>query len=146
MTKDVLVSVKGTQFSGGEDDSIEVITSGTYYEKNGRHYILYDEAIEGVDAVAHNTVKISPERTEVIKRGLVESHMTFECGKKHMASYLTPMGLIMLGITTSSLQVEQSENTIHLNINYSLEMNGEYVSRCETDISASSRKESVLNL
>ena len=32
MAKDVLVSVKGTQFLDNDSDSIEVITSGTWYE------------------------------------------------------------------------------------------------------------------
>ena len=36
MAKDVLVSVKGTQFIDGEKDSVEVITNGTWYEKNGK--------------------------------------------------------------------------------------------------------------
>ena len=36
MTKDVLVSIKGTRFFGEEDDTVEIITAGTYYEKNSR--------------------------------------------------------------------------------------------------------------
>ena len=46
MTKDVLVSVRGTQFIGGsDDDSIEIITSGSYYNKYWRHYIIYEESV-----------------------------------------------------------------------------------------------------
>ena len=38
MTKDVLVKISGLQFAGEEDsDSVEVITSGTYYKKNNNH-------------------------------------------------------------------------------------------------------------
>ena len=41
MTKDVLISISGLQFAGGENsEPVEVITSGSYYKKNGRHYIL----------------------------------------------------------------------------------------------------------
>ena len=40
MTKDVLISISGLQFAGGENsEPVEVITSGSYYKKNGRHYI-----------------------------------------------------------------------------------------------------------
>ena len=47
MTKDVLISISGLQFAGGENsEPVEVITSGSYYKKNGRHYILYDEVAE----------------------------------------------------------------------------------------------------
>ena len=146
MTKDVLVSIKGTRFFGEEDDTVEIITAGTYYEKNKRHYILYDEALEGVEEVTHNIIKIGENRVEVIKRGMVESRMTFESGKKHKANYLTPLGLILLGITTSALDVKEEESAISLHMEYSLEMNGEYVSSCETDITATSRINSVLNL
>ena len=146
MTKDVLVSIKGTRFFGEEDDTVEIITAGTYYEKNKRQYILYDEALEGVEEVTHNIIKIGENRVEVIKRGMVESRMTFESGKKHKANYLTPLGLILLGITTSALDVKEEESAISLHMEYSLEMNGEYVSSCETDITATSRKNSVLNL
>ena len=37
MTKDVLVSVTGTQFFGDGQDAVEIITPGTYYLKNGKH-------------------------------------------------------------------------------------------------------------
>ena len=41
MTKDVLISISGLQFAGGENsEPVEVITSGSYYKKNGRHYIV----------------------------------------------------------------------------------------------------------
>ena len=69
MTKDVLVSVKGTRLMGDGDDTVEVITAGTYYEKNSRHYILYDEAVECLEDVTHNIVKIGEDKVEVIKRG-----------------------------------------------------------------------------
>ena len=108
MTKDVLVRVKGTQFMDDENDVIEMITAGTFNEKNGKKYLIYDETIvEGGDQT-HNIVKIWPDKVEVTKRGLVDTHMTFECGKKHMCNYMTPVGLIILGITTSALEVEDT--------------------------------------
>lgn len=37
MTKDVLISISGLQFAGGENsEPVEVITSGSYYKKNGQ--------------------------------------------------------------------------------------------------------------
>ena len=48
MTKDVLITISGLQIA--DDTSaqpVEVITSGEYYCRNGKHYILYDEVMEG---------------------------------------------------------------------------------------------------
>ena len=35
MTKDILVRVRGVQTIGEEEDTVEMITPGTYYVKNG---------------------------------------------------------------------------------------------------------------
>lgn len=41
--------------------------------------------MEGGDQT-HNIVKIWPDKVEVTKRGLVDTHMTFECGKSTCAT------------------------------------------------------------
>ncbi len=51
MTKDVLLSISGLQFAAKEEEDVEpveVITAGGYYKKNGKHYIMYDEVMEGL--------------------------------------------------------------------------------------------------
>ena len=45
MTKDILVRVRGVQTIGEEEDTVEMITPGTYYVKNGKQYLLYDESL-----------------------------------------------------------------------------------------------------
>lgn len=146
MTKDVLVSVRGTQLLDDEEDTIEIIIPGLYYERNGKDYLLYDEALEEAGSVTHNTVKITPGKVEVLKRGLVESRMTFEYGKKHVSSYYTPMGPILLGVTTRELAVEKGESLLRVRIEYLLEMNGEFVSSCRMEIQAGSSRAEILNL
>ena len=54
MTKEVLLTIKGLQFTtdageeeNGSPEPMEVITAGNYYKKNGKHYIMYDEVMEG---------------------------------------------------------------------------------------------------
>ena len=49
MTKDVLVSISGTQFADimQNEEPIEIVTNGNYYKKNNKHYVIYDEIIEG---------------------------------------------------------------------------------------------------
>ena len=92
MTKEVLVTVSGLQSMGGESDQIQVITAGNYYRKNGKHYIVYDEMIEGYDSPVKNTIKVGEDVIDVIKHGLSSVHMVFEKDKKRIASYTTPMG------------------------------------------------------
>ena len=78
MTKDVLVSISGlhmdmnAEIPGPDaEDVIEVVTPATYYEKNGKHYILYDEVVEGVSGTIKNKIKISgTDSVEIMKSGL----------------------------------------------------------------------------
>jgi len=59
MTKDVLLSIRGLQFVAREEEDIEpveMITAGDYYKKNGKHYIMYDEVMEGFDGNTRNII------------------------------------------------------------------------------------------
>lgn len=54
MTQDVLLTISGLHDmafadpeENEENEPIEVITPASYYWKNGKHYILYDEVMEG---------------------------------------------------------------------------------------------------
>ncbi len=144
--KDVLVSVKGTQIIGEERDTVEVITPGSWQEKNGKQYLIYEETLEETKQTTKNTVKIAPELIEVTKRGVVETRMIYETGKKHMSNYMTPMGMIVLGITTKDIFVEADADRIHAEIRYGLEMNGQFVSDNHMEIHAAVRGSEALKL
>ena len=146
MAKDVLVSVKGIQNIDGEKDSVEVITAGTWYEKNGKQYLLYEESYEEVQVTTKNTLKITPELIEVSKKGVVSSKMIYELGKKHQTNYMTPMGMIVLGITTKDIFVEADQESLHVEIKYAMEMNGQFVSDSILEIKANVKGSSPLKL
>ena len=67
MTKDVLVSVRGihTAEADGENGNVEVITAGTYYYKNNKHYVIYDELVEGYDKAIRSTIRIGDGTVEL---------------------------------------------------------------------------------
>ena len=146
MAKDVLLSVKGTQVIDGEKDSVEVITGGTWYEKNGKQYLVYEETYEEMQVTTNNTVKITPELIEVTKKGAITTKMVYELGKKHMSNYMTPMGLIVLGITTKDIFVEASAEKLAVEIHYAMEMNGQFVSNSILTMTAAVRGTEALNL
>ena len=146
MAKDVLVSIKGTQIIDGEKDTVEMITAGTWYEKNGKQYLLYEESYEEVQVTTKNTLKITPELIEVSKKGVVSSKMIYELGKKHQTNYMTPMGMIVLGITTVDIFVEADADTLRVEIKYAMEMNGQFVSNNTMEIQATVKGTSPLKL
>ena len=137
MTKDVLISITGVHTLDGDSGDVELITTGNYYEKNGVRYLLYDESMEGLDQPVKNVVKIRPDTMEIIKRGGVNVHMTFRRGVTVMASYVTPFGEMLVGITTERIRLEETDGTLW--VEYILEINGQQVSRCHITLEARSR-------
>ena len=62
--------------------------------------------------------------------------MVFEQGKRNMALYTTPFGTLEMGISATSLELQESDGRIDMKVNYSLDMNQEHVADCCLDIQA----------
>ena len=65
MTKDILVRVRGVQTIGEEEDTVEMITPGTYYVKNGKQYLIYDESLDETGTPTHNLSLIHISRRSI---------------------------------------------------------------------------------
>lgn len=128
MTKDVLVTITGLMTGPQDDDSIEVTTGGSYYFKNGKHYILFEEIGDDTVSVVRNTITISGGHVDVSKKGAVDAQMSFEEGCKLNSFYTSPFGQLELGIITDQVEIRQEEGLLELNLMYQLEINNEHVS------------------
>ena len=133
MTKDVLVTISGLQFMPDTDEKaepVEVTCAGTYYKKNGKHYVMYEEIIEGFPGVTKNTLKLQPDSLDILKRGVSNVHMVFEKNKKNVSYYYTPFGSILIGIDAKQVEVAETEENIDVKVNYDLEINYEFLANC----------------
>lgn len=139
MTKDVLVTISGLQFMEEDSDSVELITSGSYYKRNGKHYVLYDEVQEGFEGVTKNTVKIAQDMMDITKKGVTNVHMMFEKNKKNLSYYYTPFGSLLVGIDAKKVDVTESEDNIDIKVKYNLEMNYEHLAECEISMNIRSK-------
>lgn len=140
MTKEVLVSISGLQFAEELDnESVEVITSGDYYKKNGKHYIIYDEVMEGVEGTTKNIIKLGEQYMDITKRGATNAHMMFEKNKKNVTYYYTPYGSILVGIDAKKIEIAETESDINVNVDYALEMNYEHMADCSITMKIKSK-------
>ena len=147
MTKDVLLSIKGLQFANEQDtEPVEVITSGDYYKRNGKHYILYDEVMEGFEGVTKNIIKLKENGLDVTKKGVTNVHMMFEKNKKNITYYNTPFGSIMIGIDAKDIKIEEKEESILVNVSYGLEVNYEHMADCNIVMNIQSKESGEFNL
>lgn len=127
MTKNVLITVQGMQINLNGSDNVEVTTVGTYYYKNGKHYIYYEEILDCTEPPIKNWIKIYDQKVEVCKRGASNVQMFFETGKKSTSLYKTPFGTIEIGICAQEIEFHETEEKMKLELRYDLKMNGEYV-------------------
>lgn len=142
MTKDVLLTIRGLQFATGEDgpeEPVEVITPGDYYKKNDKHYVIYDEVMEGFEGTNRNIIKIGEDSFEITKKGIVNVHMIFEKNKKNMTYYHTPYGDLLIGIDAKKIQVKEMEENIDINVNYDLDVNYEFLANCNIMVNIKSK-------
>ncbi len=133
MDRSVLVTVSGLLFTGAieeEREDVEVVAPGEYFYKNGKHYVLYEEAAENFDETVHNVLKIGPDQMSIRKKGLVDTELTFAPGKETLSHYSTPYGDLVVGIRANELEVLEEEQRLSVQVDYSLEINYEHVSNC----------------
>ena len=161
MTKDVLVSISGHHIdimAEPEDqvkalesgqDAIEVVTPASYYCRGGKHYILYDEVMEGMPGTIKNRIKITgTDSVEIVKSGLSSSHMIFEKNRKNLTYYRTPYGQMLVGVNTRNMEVSVEDDRINVQVDYELDVNHEPLADCKIRmdiVSKNSGEFSVLN-
>ena len=161
MTKDVLVSISGHHIdimAEPEDqvkalesgqEAIEVVTPASYYCRGGKHYILYDEVMEGMPGTIKNRIKITgTDSVEIVKSGLSSSHMIFEKNRKNLTYYRTPYGQMLVGVNTRNMEVSVEDDRINVQVDYGLDVNHEPLADCKIRldiVSKNSGEFSVLN-
>lgn len=145
MTREVQLVINGLHMSeladaedaGREAANVETVSQAQYFKKNDSHYLLYEDMVEGAEQSSQNRIKFKNNMLEITRRGAVSTHMIFEENKKHMINYTTPYGNFLMGIDTGRVQVEETEDTIGVKVEYALEIDGEAFSDCKISITIS---------
>ena len=106
-----------------EADNIEVINVGRYTK-------------HGADQKSVSLIKISDDCVEVSRKGAITTCMEFVKNKKTVSCYNTPYGSINISIFTSVLMIERQEDTIHILLEYTMEVNDQQMNtnRVEMEI------------
>lgn len=137
MKKDVKIKITGIQTIPDiqdEPETIELETTGTYYQKDGMHFLKYDEYFEGVTEPAKNLLKFDNVTFQMTKKGPVNTVMSFEQNKSCSAHYMTPHGPLFLEIATEEYVMNKQSDMICVNINYSIDYNYDYLTKCNLTI------------
>lgn len=147
MTKDVLVTISGKRLMGEASEDVELIIPGIYENAGGMHTVVYDEPTEGMEGTTTNTILIGGSGMEIVKRGLANARMSFlNSGKRTTTCYSTPFGDFMIGIRTNDINIAESSDSLHVSVDYSMDVGDEHLSECNIDIDIASRGKAEIHL
>lgn len=123
MKKDVLITIRGIQNDLLDNEKIEMITTGSFYEKNGKYYINYIDTALDSEVETKTSVKISKNKVAITRFGGVGTHMIFEEGVSHYMPYETPFGIFEITTHTNNIYIDKQDTTLKLEVEYVLEIN-----------------------
>lgn len=146
MEKNVVVTIAGVHTEIGEleyfeEQPIEVITIGTYYFKDGKHYIFTEEKIPEEGTSIKTRVQIEDGKiVQIFKSGACNTHLYFAEGQMFQCHYQTMYGILRMVVYTSEVMLEVEEEELRLRVNYSICMEGQPQQDCIIRIRANSGK------
>lgn len=124
MGKKAIISV-GSKQIGNEDEAIEIITQGEFYEKENCYYAVYEEtALSGMEGTT-TTLKIKPNEFSLIRMGTTNAKMKFKNNKKEVSMYNTPYGTLELLIETNKLNIDVNNEGGKVFIDYDMSLQGQ---------------------
>jgi uncharacterized beta-barrel protein YwiB (DUF1934 family) len=136
MDKKILLTMKGSHRStNGEDSSVELITEGRLFKKDGTYYIEYEESeISGMQGTK-TMFAVQDNSVTMHRSGTNPSQFLFEQGKKYMNSFLTPFGAVQMEIYPTKVKHELGEDQGKVDLKYQLDIDGRHTGTNELFLS-----------
>ena len=126
--KEVLIKIKGKQISreSGED-TMEFVTEGKLYKRNGTYYLIYDETeLSGITG-CQTRLRLRDGEIQMKRFGEGAGSGTeilFEKGKRYTGFYDTPFGALEIEVLTNDVASNITENGGNIDIDYDISLKG----------------------
>ncbi|HIR52442.1 MAG TPA: DUF1934 domain-containing protein [Candidatus Onthovicinus excrementipullorum] len=128
MKHEVFITIRGEQLVDGQADHVEMAAKGTLEELEDGYAVSYverDGPLEG----AVTRLKVTSGRMEMLRTGDYASEMVLERGRRHMCSYSTPYGDLLLGVFAERVDHRIKDGCGRIDIAYTLDSNERLASR-----------------
>lgn len=117
-----IITIKSRQEFDTEADSVEIISEGSYYCRNGKYYIMYkDDASMGNST---SMVKVDGECVSIKRMGEYSSYFELKKGKKYSFVYHMPYGDMAMELDARKVEISLGENGGELILCYLLDAGG----------------------
>lgn len=145
MTNNVLITITSRHRDQKDSDAIQSVASGVYACIQGRHVVRYEEilteAFDSEPAATPCILKIAQGSLSLVRRGQINTEMHFKPGESYDGYYDTPAGSMQMCLSTSRLDVTETEDTISVRLEYGLDLNYCHISDYCMKINISSKKD-----
>lgn len=135
MKENAIIEIEGIIEAGGDKDSVSLTTTGSYYIKGGKHYLVYKES-EATGFEGHmTTIKAwdnGVSMTRFSQRG--SSTLIIEKDAINLCNYETFAGPIMLDINGIDIDNQLTDAGGKLHMEYSLSADGMLLSENKVNI------------
>ena len=108
----------------GPDQVEQEIPCASHFWKNGYHYFLYEEKLEGYETAFRSRIKCRDGYLEIHRSGEAGMNMVFEENKSHRAQYQVPYGQIVMDISTHSVSMREEAFRLSVRAAYTMTVNG----------------------
>ena len=134
MDREVRVTVTGVhKHPGLEPQETKSESKGLMREENGKYIIEYEEYLSeeapedfqgGV--ATYNKITITQDQMSIVRKGSVESELSFKNGLEHVSDYKTPFGAMKTRVHTTryNLYSLAKGNRLIAEAEYRVAMNG----------------------
>lgn len=130
MHKSSHIHVMGTQvYPNGTEDKVDFLTVGSFHERQGDFYIMYQESeTTGMSGVS-TALKVEKDKVTLNRMGAANLRQIFERGVLHHSTYVTPYGSIYLSALTEEMEISLTEQGGHITLKYNLIADREPISQ-----------------
>ena len=123
MNEDFLICIDGRMEQAGENDSVELMTRGSFVRRGGSFFITYKESETTGYAGCTTTVKVAEDAGKVtmLRFGPAASQLIIEKGTRHLCHYETGYGSMTLGVAADEIENRLTDEGGQVKFSYTLD-------------------------
>ncbi len=134
--------IKSDIFSDGEHTNMESVVDVSFFVKNGKYYIFYDEPDITQMQDCRTRVTTDLKTVSVKRSGSVETNLDFEVNVAKKCVYKFDFGTIIMETYSKVVDAYFDENGGHIKLEYDLDTGGEKTfNKLEIDVKLQDAKE-----
>lgn len=136
MQEDYIITIHGTMQQNGEEDSVKLMTRGSFVKRGENFFISYNETEATGYKGCVTTVKVQEDAAKVsmLRFGPMPSQLVIEKGRRHVCHYETGHGALSLGVAADEIHSALNKNGGRVRFSYLLDVDAAALSRNVVDI------------